>query len=237
MKDKDYGIILSKSDYSESSYIIKIYTSKRGTCSFIFRGAKKKKDQFKLYPLSIVELEFGLNPKSELHYLNSLSTYINISNSFFDPIKSSILFFLNEVLQKTLRDADADSELMSFLISRLKYLDLDHAPKNFHLKFLIDYSRFHGFYPEGSQSNQPYFDMLEGEFVAIRPKHENILEGAELKAFCSVLETKYESSEMLNFHGIPRSRLLRIILAYYQLQIESFGQTKTLEVLEIIFHD
>ncbi|MEZ4936097.1 MAG: DNA repair protein RecO [Crocinitomicaceae bacterium] len=238
MQKKDYGIILSKVDYSESSIIIRIYTSQNGTLPFIYRGAKnKKRDQFKIYPLSIVEFEYGGQPRSEIKYLNSISTYVNISNCFFDPIKSSILFFLNEVLQKTLQDADSDSELLSFLIGRLKLLDLEERPASFHLKFLADYTKFLGCFPEVSVKKVNYFDLQEGALVTLQPKHLNYITGHELEAFHSIVNASAEHLDAINLCGVKRSRMLHIFLEYYSLQIESFGKCKTLEILETIFRD
>lgn len=237
MKDKDYGIILSKLDYSENSYILKIYTSKHGLSSFLFRGAKKKKDQFKVYPLSIVEFEYGVNPKSDLHYLNSISTYVNISNCFFDPVKSSILFFLNEILQKTLRESEPDQELLSFIISRLKYLDVDDKPLDFHLHFMKDYSRFLGFDPSLDEEESLYFDLKEGEFCLLKPKHEYFIEKVELEAFKSFIQFPYDGEGYADLKGVKRTRMLQILVVFYQNQLENFGACKTLEVLETIFRD
>lgn len=238
MKDKDYGIILSKTDYSESSYILKVYSSKKGLSSFLFRGAKKKKGQANIYPLSIVEFEYGINPKSDLHYLNNLNTYVNISNCFFDPVKSSILFFLNEILQKTLKQSEPDLDLLTFFISRLKYLDIDDYPMNFHLHFLVDYSKFQGIHPGLPNQQEPIcFDLQGAEFLAYFPNHELVIKGDELKVFIGLLKHDYDSKSPFDYRGHKRSRILELLLQYYSIQLDGFGKCKTLDVLETIFHN
>ena len=114
---------------------------------------------------------------------------------------------------------------------------MDDHPLNFHLKFLVDFSKFLGFYPSFSESISPYFDMQDGEFCEIRPKHQYFIEGVELKAFDSLLKTDYQETEKIDFHGTRRNRLLHLLLDYYAMQIESFGKVKTVEVLETIFND
>lgn len=239
MRDKDYGIIISKLDYSETSYILKIFTSKNGLSSFLFKGAKKKKNQFKIFPLSIVELEYSKGIKSDLFLLNSIGTYVNTKENVFDPIKSSIVFFLNEILQKTLKTNEPNVELLSFFINRLKYLDLIRNPINFHLCFMIDYSSYLGFYPqmELSDLEKVIFDLKEGIFQKGKPNHEFYVINQESKVLAELLGMKFDEDIEPNLQGVKRIRLLEILVEYYKLQIEGFGNCKTLEVLETIFHD
>lgn len=237
MKDKDYGILLSKIDYSETSYILKLFTAKGGLSSFLYKGAKKKKEQFKLFPLSIVEIEYGINPKSDLYFLNSISTYVNISNCFFDPIKSSMLFFLNELVQKTLNSSEPDQDVLSFIIGRLKYLDVHNDIMNFHLQFMIDFSKFLGFHPGQNVQSFLYFDMKEAEFCPIKPKHEYFIEGSNLKAFETLIASPIEPEGNVDLKSVKRSDMLQILLRYYRLQLEGFGECKTIEVLQTILND
>lgn len=239
MKEKDYGIIISKLDYSESSYILKIYTSREGMSSYLFKGAKKKKDQFKIFPLAIVELEYFKSPKSDLAVLTGIDTYVNTKNNYFDPIKSSIVFFLNEILQKSLRTHESDVELLSFIISRLKFLDLTERPINFHLFFLLDLSKYLGFYPKvnSNEKGECIFDLQEGVFLNSKPFHEDYVKNEESLALKTLLGTKFDTDEAPDLLGTRRIRLLEIITEYYKLHIEDFGECKTLEVLETIFND
>ena len=188
----------------------------------------------------IVELEYYQNPKSDLFNITGISTYINTSQIYFDPIKSSIIFFLNEILQKTLKTKESDIELLSFIISRMKYLDLTDRPINFHLFFLLDYAGYLGFYPkfDEEKSNHLIFDLKEGTFVETKPNHSFYVKDQESRALREILGMNFDDSNTsLDLHGVKRSRLLGILTDYYRIQIEDFGTCKTLEVLETIFRD
>ena len=56
------GIVLQKTDYSETSLILKVLTKDKGLQSFIFQGAKRKNKNGQLVsPLSILSISFFLN--------------------------------------------------------------------------------------------------------------------------------------------------------------------------------
>ena len=46
MKTSDYGFLLFKTNYSESSLMLTFYTQKSGISNFIYKGAKKNQFHF-----------------------------------------------------------------------------------------------------------------------------------------------------------------------------------------------
>src|SRR5690606_12079798 len=81
--------------------------------------------------------------------IKCLYPYQSIHHDFY---KSSISMFLNEVLNKTVKEESHSQNLCEFIISSLVTLDtLTEQVENFHLQFLLKLSGFLGF---GAQTVQ-----------------------------------------------------------------------------------
>src|ERR1035437_8438600 len=168
---KTRGIVLRTADYSDTSLIAKIYTEQFGIQSYLIKGAKRKKASIKanlFQPLALLDLQVYKKEKKQLQTLKEVGAEIHFASIHNDPAKTSILFFLNEILLKCLQEEEENSELFSFLHETIQ--TLDSAEKNFsnlHLIFLIRFSRFLGFYPQGNYSDtNSFFDLREGKFVS-----------------------------------------------------------------------
>ena len=77
------GIVLNKFRYKESSLIVRVITKEAWICSFIVRvgKGKKKKNIFNYFhPLSIIEIEFELNNKRDLHFFKEVDLKYNFKS-------------------------------------------------------------------------------------------------------------------------------------------------------------
>ncbi|MCK7537534.1 MAG: DNA repair protein RecO C-terminal domain-containing protein [Marinilabiliales bacterium] len=104
----------------------------------------------------------------------------------YDLRKSSVALFIAEILYKTIREQEANYELFEYLFHTIQMLDLKpDGISNFHLYFLIQLTKYLGFYPANSYSEiNPYFDLQNGSFVAIKPMH-NLYLNPELSEILS----------------------------------------------------
>ena len=100
MKAVDEGVFLHRTPYSANSLITTFYTREKGLQKFLFKGGKKK--GYQLYPLSVSELNFYGREGSDL--INLTSAQATSNHSFqFNPVKSTIAFFIAETIQKCVR--------------------------------------------------------------------------------------------------------------------------------------
>ncbi len=98
---------MQKIDYSETSIIVKFLTPSNGIQSFIFQGAKRKNKHGNLIsPMAILSFEYYQRGDSDLGKITAIESSVIYHNIPFDPYKSSIVFFMNEVLLKTLRERE-----------------------------------------------------------------------------------------------------------------------------------
>lgn len=240
MLHKTRGIVLRTVNYSDTSIITKIYTEEFGVQSYLIKGAKRKNASIKanlFQPLSLLELVVYKKEKKTLQTVKEANVEIHFNSISQEPSKTSILFFLNEVLLKCLQEEENNPELFSFLHESLQ--TLESAQKNFanfYLIFLVRLSRFLGFYPQGSflEINN-VFDLQEGRFVSKEPMHPDFLDKESSRLFSKLIFCNYYSMGELNLSGKERKNLLDILLHFYHLHLSNMGSLTSHKVLEQVF--
>src|SRR3989304_1459988 len=109
MLHKTKGIVLRTVDYSDTSIISKIYTELFGIQSYLIKGARRKNASVKanlFQPLSLLELVIYKKERKQLQALKEARTEIHFVSIPAVPAKTSILFFLNEVMVKFLQEEE-----------------------------------------------------------------------------------------------------------------------------------
>jgi DNA repair protein RecO (recombination protein O) len=234
---KTSGIILYTTKYSDTSLITKIYTSDFGLQSYIINGVRSKKSKNKaslFQPMTIVDLVVSNSGKGNLQRISEINNCHPYNDIPYNIVKSSIAMFLNEILYKTLKEEHADEELFEFVKNSFLILDLktDNCV-NFHIYFLVQLSRFLGFYPQGNYSKETcYFDLKEGRFCTNIPSHSHYLSPENAQMLDDLTKASYESVGILKIIKSQRKELLQRIIRFYQLHISSIGDIKSVEVLE-----
>ncbi|WP_129716014.1 DNA repair protein RecO [Pedobacter sp. SYP-B3415] len=233
------GIVLKTTDYSESSVVVQIYTDVFGIQSYLINGVKKPKAKIRLnmlQPLHLVDMVAYHKPANQVQRVAELRTspvYLSIP---YDPIKRTIVIFLNEVLYKSIRGQDADQNLFDFIHHALCWLDgsVGHN-SNFHLSFLLKLTGFLGFGPGGTgRGVHLYFDLQEGEFGSALPSHPYFLDEEDADLFLKLFREKFEELNHLQISAATRKSVLGKILIYYQLHVAGFGEVKSHKILEEI---
>lgn len=231
------GIVLQKIDYSESSLIIKMLTEKQGLQSFIFQGAKRKNKKGNLVsPLAILSVNYYNRGDSDLLKISSIEPSIIYKDIPFNPYKSSILFFMNEVLSATLKDKELNAELFTFLKSILEILDLSSNTANFPIKFLYELTKYHGFYPQVEKGGK-YLDLQEGRYVAYLPNHPFYLSQQKSMLLLAFSGTNFDGINDPKIDLATRRELVHDLLNYYKVLFDNFPEIKSLAILETTLHD
>ena len=154
----------------------------------------------------------------------------------YNPYKSSILFFINEVLNATLKDKEENSELFTFLKSILEILDLSGHTANFPIKFLYGLTKYHGFYPQ-EDKNGLYLDLQEGRYVQYIPNHPFYLSERKSALLLAFSGTNFDGSNDPKIDLKTRRELVHDLLSYYKVLFDNFPEIKSLSILEATLHD
>ncbi|PCJ28589.1 MAG: DNA repair protein RecO [Flavobacteriales bacterium] len=233
------GIVIHHFKYGEKSVIAKIYTQKYGLQSYILNGVRNQKSKNKaiyIQPLSLVEINAFYKEKNGLQQIKNIQLDIPFNSIPFNINKSSIAFFIAEILYKSIKEEESNSKLFDFLYNAIQILDLKESHfNNFHLLFMAHFSKYLGFYPQMPNTNNNvvfYFDLQEGSFMNLQPYHQAFIALPLSSLIYHVFGTSFDAMETLVIDTKQRRLLLNSLLDYYSLHLSNFDNLKTLDILE-----
>jgi len=227
------GIVLQKTDYSETSLILKILTEDKGLQSFIFQGAKRKNKKGQLVsPLSVLSITYFQRKESDLSKISSIELAAIYKNIPFNPIKSAVVFFINELLQKTIKEEESNPNLYVFIKNAILVLDTQTNVSNFPVKFMLDLLKHLGYYPI-VEENATYFDFLNGKLTKNQPNHPNYMDPEVTSSLLLLLNSDL-TDEINTIPFTIRKKILQGIIDYYKTVLGDFKNFKSLDVLEAI---
>lgn len=231
------GIVLHSTKYSDTSLIVKIFTEKRGVQSFIVKGAFSKKSRFRasiFTPLALVSITYDDHNSDRLLYLKDISRNDVGAEWSFDPARSSILLFYNELLYKLLFDSGEDEVLFNFLQEEILKIsepevDLVELP----LRFLLRLSVVLGFFPENNYSDKDcYFSLSENRFQSYYIDENDEIPQTESRYMSQLLLS--EATQQVTRH--TRNNLLHYLIKYYQVHNEQIRDIESVEILASVLH-
>lgn len=218
MLHKTPGIVFRFTKYGDSSIIVTIFTELFGLQTYIVNGVRSKsaKGKIALYqPLTLLDLVVYFKENANIKRIKEVRCLHQYQSLQTDIRKSSIAMFINEMLNKTVREEHHAQELFDFLRDSFIFLDDQKSGfENFHLVFLIKLSRFLGF--GAHESNEVLTGRLTGR------EEEEILKRLITAEFTDVFV-------MTN---AQRRTLLEILLRFYASHIDSLGEIRSVQVLK-----
>ncbi|MFK5880208.1 MAG: DNA repair protein RecO [Flavobacteriaceae bacterium] len=233
------AIVISAIKYGENHLIVKCYTEKEGAKSYLLRGvlSSRKKQLKAAYFQPLTQLKIVANHKTNqtLHTIKEVEINNHYTSLSIDIYKQSIVLFLSEVLNYSIREEEENLPLYNYLESAFIWLDIHKNISNFHLVFLLNLTKYLGFYPELNNPDYNYFDLSEGNFTNQLPKF-NFIKGGDLIEFNKLLGINFDTIEVVKFNSKSRQQVLSILIQYYELHLNGFRKPKSLEVLKALFH-
>ncbi len=232
------AIVLSSLKYSDSSLIVKCYTKEEGLKSYLIRGIlKAKKGGLKIayfQPLTQLKIVASHSNKGSLNSIKEVQVLNPYKTVYKDIVKQSVVMFLSEVLTYAIKEEEKNNPLYQYLESGLNWLDLNDKIANFHLLFLLNLTRYLGFYPDLSEKENLGFDLIEGNFTNYTsPK--NVISGVNFYQFKKLLGINFDGIEKVSFNKQERQVVLKTIIRYFELHLDGFKKPKSLQVLETVF--
>lgn len=240
---KTRAIVLHSIKYGDSSLIVKMLTEESGLQSFMVKNVFGKKSKMKValfqnMTLLDIVAESGhgtlyfIKELSLAHYYKDITTNIK---------KTSIIFFISELLSKTITESETDLALFDFIFNSMIWLDeAEDNYVNFPIIFAIKLSAYLGFFPNiDTYTEDSCFDLLDGNF---KKTQNNIytIDSELSKTFYTICNKVSESqslkvskSQSLNIE--ERRKLLEHIATYYKLHVEDMRELGSFEILKTIF--
>lgn len=233
------GIVFHQVKYSETSLIVKIYTEQFGLQSYMIRGIRNKKSLIKpalLQPFTLVEIVVYHNEKKDLQHLKEIQIACPFKSIPFDIRKSSVLIFLNEILNCVIREQESNPGLFQFIYNSIESFDLtDQGINDFHLNFMMELTRHLGFYPKKNFNEEnTVFDMQEGVFTHQVMSSNTLMHKPYSEYFAALLS---DGNSPVQMNPSNRQTMLEYMIRFYKLHIPGIKEIKSHSVLKAVLND
>ena len=220
MLHKTRGVVFRFTKYGETSIIVNIFTELFGLQGYIVNGVRSASGKNKaalFQPLTLVDLVVYHRENANLNRISEVKCLYPYKSIPMNIRKSTIAVFLNEVINKTIKEESHASDLCQFIIDSFVTLDtMETGTENFHLIFLLKLSRLLGF---GAYNTEEVLGLR-----ATDKETESLLD--------LLIKTEYSHSLVITNH--QRRAILDLILKFYGDHIDSFGELKSIPVLREI---
>jgi len=237
---KTKAIVIQTTKFQDSSLIVKCYTE-TGIKSYFLKGilnSKSKKNKSKIayfQKFTLLNLVAKHNDKGNLNYIKEVSLYQPLHNIHTNIYKSTIVLFLAEILNTVLIEEEENPFLFSYLLHALIWLDTHDKTANFHLLFLLNLTKFLGFYPKTKNyQNAFFFHLSEGIFTTSKPR-EHYISDKKLIILKSLIGTNFDTVTKLKFSANERQEFMDFLLTYFNLHLPGFRKPKSLSILQSVF--
>ena len=227
-------IILSYINYSDADIIVKCFSKEKGKLTFMVKGIRKsgkKKNSISYFqPLTILQAGFQYRENKQLLFFKDLDIDEPLSSIHQDIKKSTVVMFLSEVIESAIQEEEINEQLFSYLDSAIHWLDAHQQTQNFHIAFLIRFSRYLGIYPELNQLKED-FELNKNQYENNLVTDKNLMKLAELIR----LNIDITNSHQVNITKHERLELLELLLVYYRKMLPGFRFPNSFAVVKDIF--
>jgi DNA repair protein RecO (recombination protein O) len=223
MLHKTKGIVFRYTRYGDTSIIVTIFTEVFGLQSYIVNGVRSAsaKGKIALYqPLNLLDLVVYYKENAQIKRIKEVKSLHPYHSLQTEIRKASIAMFLNELLNKAVKDESHARELFEFIAEALITLDdLPEHYENFHLVFMIRLSRFLGFGAHAVHDITGY----------------RIVDTSVEESLNELLHAELDASITLPL--LQRRMLLDVLLKFYSDHNDSLGEFKSVAVLKEVFSE
>ena len=210
-----------------------------GRTAYMVYGINNKKSRFRpafLQALTLVDIDVVHSTKKDIQSIKDIQISQVFTNIPFHPIRNSLALFVSEIIYRSLQHSEPDEQLYVFLEKSI--MELDSCSKglaNFHLVFMLKLTRYLGFEPNSDDTNQKYFDLMNGVYIQSKPTHQHFLNEKDTQLFLKISECNYQNMERLSMTREVRYKMLESIIDFYKLHISDFKGLNSLAILQELF--
>ena len=209
------SIILSHIKYTESKIIVTVLSQKFGKFPILVYKPKKGTNCL-FQPFAVINGDFDIKENREIQRLKDYDTVFVPNRLISDIYKNNIAIFLLEFLSRIVPAEQINDVKYMYVREAIQYLELsEKSVVNFHLAFLVQFTKFLGIYPGEATS---FFADFENQFEKFK-----------------LMQTSLSQSHSISLTTTQRNQTLDVILAYYSQYFPEIRKMKSLPVLRDIF--
>lgn len=242
MLHKTPGIVLRTVKYGDTSLILSIFTELFGIQSYIVNGVRSSKPKAAkgnlLQPGNILDLVVYHHEQKNLQRISEFKLGHVYTSMHVNIVKNTVALYLIELLQKTLKQPEAQPELYHFAADSFKALDAatSAAAANLPLYFTLKLAAHLGFHFGGRYSSYtPYLDLQQGIFTDLPPHHTQYLDEVSSQITDQLQQIRHPADlGKIELNKDRRRNLLYAYLDFYQLHIPDFTELHSPPILNEI---
>ena len=233
------ALVIKSIKHGETSLIVSCYLEEIGYRSFLVKGLYSSKNsrfsKAHFFPLNVININYSFNLSKNLGFIKEVKSEVLFNSLHSNVQKSSVIVFLSEILNSVFKEElEVNQDLFDFLLNSLVWYDNVIECNNYHIKFLIELSKYIGFHPNIINENDHYFCLESGTTSNIKPNGGSI-NGEDLKLFRKLLGMKFEDLNTMNISRESRTSILKKIIDYYSLHLQMFKTPKSINVFTEVF--
>ncbi|HQW12647.1 MAG TPA: DNA repair protein RecO [Saprospiraceae bacterium] len=237
---KDDGIILRTLKYGETSLIADVFTLDEGMKSFILQGARSQKSAYSptsIQVMAIVHLDYYANERSGLNRMKELRLARSYDLIPLEFPRRAIGLFLCELTRKSLIKYQVNRELYNLLDHTLRHLDQAKHFADLHIWYLLRIAQLMGFGIQwgSNDTDDKYFDLLEGNFTSEKPIHDYFIAPTHCLLLTQIQEFYIFDENAVMPKTSDRKILLEKLLQYFKLHHTGFQDLTSYSVLLEVF--
>lgn len=232
------GIVLRTIKYGETSVIAAIFTELFGIQSYIVNGVRIQSKTSKAHffqSSSILEMEVYHNELKNLQRIKDLKWSYLYKNILSNVIKNTVALYMTELLQKCLKQPEANTDLFNFCEDAFMQLDTcdNDITANFPIYFALQLAHFFGLRIQDNYSSaRKSFEIREGKFTEEIAANDYFLEAGVSYHLSQLLKAMQPADlHEIRINKKIRKEILAFLEKYYSFHIAEFGAMKTLPVL------
>ena len=231
MKYKSPAITLTYIKYGESSIVSKIFTKEKGLQTFMVKGVRSKKSKKKISyfePLRLLTVDAKYTNTKSMHYVEEINIVHATENSIDKINRNFIAYFIAEICSKVLQDNEHNHDLFDYLwILSIKLFNSEKINPNFAIIFLLDLSKFLGFYPSIENLEQSFFAIKNSYTEIKRKKNEEDYFNQKSNFLKEIIRGK-----KIIIPQKIRSEILKDFLKYYKLNYYNLDNVTSHLIIE-----
>ncbi|MCX8472664.1 MAG: DNA repair protein RecO [Sediminibacterium sp.] len=237
------GLVLHVIPFQETSIITKILTPELGLQSFIVKGARqssnsKSKKHIYFQHGSLLQIEFNYNSLRNIQYLSNIQWHYIYQNLFNNVVKSAVLIYMVEVLNKVIFQPEPNPLFFEFLENFIT--DLDNQPSKYigHIPiiFLLKLAHQLGIsLPLNKELNNPHLHLNEMQYSYDFQDSQSIIP-SHLANYLNMYLKPYNLNDQ-EFKQIvrkDRQELLQYLHHFYFLQGKPLNNLKSVPIIQEI---
>jgi len=238
---KTKGIVLSTVPYNDRARFVHIYTEQLGkvSCKIMLSRLHHNGGQRPFYaPLSMLELVLEGRAGQDLWQIKEASLLCSpYTVSMLDPGKTAQCLYMAELLDRTIREVEANPRLWRFVSQSIELLQLtQQGSANFHLLFTTRLCYLIGFHVDNSAWREGMlFDISEGIYTAGPIYHQYYLTADSACWLHQLLDTRFSDLGSLHLNRQQRNVLLDMMLTFLRIHLPEVGTLRSVEVLKELF--